>query len=208
MTLTCIQGLQPGESFTFPDQTVLKAEDVLRTRRKGRKIVIMGDTSSGHLIAPFAAGADVLVHEATNTWIPELEQNSGIKNAQDLERMCRKHGHSTADMAGRFAAEIGAKTLFLTHFSARYSGDRNNTFAVAIMDRIVRRAALAASKMGSRLIELNDDVINSKDSSENQKMLISAAYDGMVHNMMLPHRHEGAGDSDSSDSEAADDSSS
>lgn len=165
----------------------------------------MGDTSSGHLIAPFAAGADVLVHEATNTWIPELEQNSGNKNAQDLERMCRKHGHSTADMAGRFAAEIGAKTLFLTHFSARYSGDRNNTFAVAVMDRIVRRAAIAASKMGSQLVDLNDNAINSKQSStaDNQKLAVFAAYDGMVHNMMLPHRHEGA--SDSGDPDAIDD---
>ena len=33
------------------------------------------------------------------------------------------HGHSTPQMAGRFARKINAKRLALTHFSPRYTGD-------------------------------------------------------------------------------------
>ena len=35
------------------------------------QVVIMGDTCSGDAIAELAEGADVLVHEATNTWLRE-----------------------------------------------------------------------------------------------------------------------------------------
>lgn len=33
------------------------------------------------------------------------------------------HGHSTPQMAGRFAKRINAKQIALTHFSPRYKGD-------------------------------------------------------------------------------------
>jgi ribonuclease Z len=66
-----LRRLGEGESFTFPDGTVVLAEEVLHRPLVLRKIVIMGDTSDGSAIAPFASGADLLVHEATSAYFPE-----------------------------------------------------------------------------------------------------------------------------------------
>ena len=50
-------------------------------------------------------GADVLVHEATNS--------------NEERTVALQYGHSTAGMAGEFARRIQAKNLILTHFSPR-----------------------------------------------------------------------------------------
>ena len=41
-----IKDMPPGSAFTFPDGTVLKQEEAVEAERKGRKVVICGDTSS------------------------------------------------------------------------------------------------------------------------------------------------------------------
>ncbi|KAJ1619234.1 hypothetical protein T492DRAFT_848714 [Pavlovales sp. CCMP2436] len=53
-------------------------------------------------------------------------------------------GHSTPQMAGRYARAVGAKHLALWHFSAKYSGG-GDADALVIMDEI---AALAAGECG------------------------------------------------------------
>lgn len=71
------------------------------------------------MITDLAMDCDVLVHEATNTYLVGRDKT-------DLERITRlsvKHGHSTPFMAGSFAKRIRAKRLVLNHFSGRYSGD-------------------------------------------------------------------------------------
>ena len=55
-------------------------------------------------------GADLLSHEATF-----LEAEAGKAEVAT---------HSTAGMAGAFAAQLGARHLVLTHFSARYGPGR------------------------------------------------------------------------------------
>ena len=57
--------------------------------------------------AEVGRGADLLSHEATFS--------------QNMAHKAHKAQHSTAEMAGRFARQIGASTLILTHFSSRYS---------------------------------------------------------------------------------------
>jgi ribonuclease Z len=56
-----------------------------------------------------AAGADLLIHEATF--------------ASDEADRARSTGHTTAPEAGRLARRAGVKRLALTHISSRYAGD-------------------------------------------------------------------------------------
>lgn len=122
-----LKQLQPGQTFTFPDGTTVSVDDVVEPPRSGRKIVIMGDTCNGDAIADLAMDADILVHEATNAWLRELD-SLRFPSYQHLERHTIVHGHSTPQMAGRFAKRIRAKRLILTHFSPRYRGDDNEFF--------------------------------------------------------------------------------
>ncbi len=76
--------------------------------RRPRKVVVLGDTMDSSAIAPLAVGADLLSHEATFQ--------------RGMEGKAVVAQHSTAWMAGQFAAVIGARVLVLTHFSSRYHG--------------------------------------------------------------------------------------
>lgn len=74
----------------------------------GRIVVILGDTCNSDSVASALAGrgCDVLVHECTYD--------------EDLQEKAQETGHSTSQDAGAFAKRIQAKTLIITHFSARY----------------------------------------------------------------------------------------
>lgn len=74
---------------------------------------------------------DVLVHEATNAKTSLDNDKTFIQ----IENETIKHGHSTPQMAGRFAKLLGASKLILTHFSSRYKGDDNEE-SIKIMDEI------------------------------------------------------------------------
>ena len=74
-----------------------------------RSIVISGDTRPTSALVALARGADVLVHEAL--WLPAAPGAPGSA--------LRRHilgSHTTAEDAGRIAAEAGVKTLVLSHF--------------------------------------------------------------------------------------------
>jgi ribonuclease Z len=95
--------LQRGEAVgdVTPDQVVGEP-------RPGGRLVLSGDTAPCDALRDAAAGADVLVHEAT---FAETE----------LER-ARETGHSTARQAAELAAEADVGLLALTHVSTRYTG--------------------------------------------------------------------------------------
>jgi ribonuclease Z len=81
-------------------------EDVMDPPRRGRRIVITGDTRPCEMVRATAAGADLLVHEAT------FLDEDAARAAQT--------GHSTAREAAEVAAEAGVGLLALTHLSMRY----------------------------------------------------------------------------------------
>jgi len=119
-----LKKLGQDESITFPDGTKVFGRDVVSPPNKGRKIVYMGDTSGSDYMVPLAQDCDVLIHEATNAYFPS-DEGLKFKNYNQLEAYTRKHGHSTPEMAGRFAAKVNARQLVLTHFSPRYCGDQS-----------------------------------------------------------------------------------
>ncbi|KAI0690397.1 Metallo-hydrolase/oxidoreductase [Cytidiella melzeri] len=113
--------LQRGEDVMLSDGTMLKAPE----RRSGRKVVVLGDTyDPGDAMAGLAMGADILIHEATNAHLPDIDPNTKAADTyESVEERSRSRGHSTPQVAGRFAARVKAKRLLLNHFSARYAGD-------------------------------------------------------------------------------------
>jgi len=102
--------LQHGEQVKLAKGRVVKPEAVLGSLRRGRKIVYSGDTKPFKGFARFAAGADLVIHEAT------LDDALAEKAAED--------GHSTPSKAAEAAAKAKAKKLILTHISARYADAR------------------------------------------------------------------------------------
>jgi len=95
--------LQRGETIdgVTPAQVVGEA-------RRGRKVVVSGDTAPTDAVVVAAHGADVLVHEATFAH-------------EDADRAAAT-GHSTARQAAQVAADAEVRLLALTHLSSRYAG--------------------------------------------------------------------------------------
>jgi len=99
--------LKMGQDVTLPDgKTVIRASEVTGAPVPGRKVVVMGDTCDSYGMAHLCEGADLLLHEAT------------MENA--LMEKAVTYGHSTPEMAARFAVKTRVKRLCLFHLSPRY----------------------------------------------------------------------------------------
>jgi ribonuclease Z len=98
--------LQHGQEIKLPDGRIISPEEVVGPVRPGRKIVYTGDTRPFRGLAKFAAGTDLLIHDATF--------------ADDLAEKAQEDGHSTPSQAADDARKAEAKQLVLTHISARY----------------------------------------------------------------------------------------
>jgi ribonuclease Z len=105
-------GVAPGPDFGALQrgETVgaVRPEQVTGPARRGRKIVLSGDTAPCEALAVAAHQADVLVHEATF--------------AEDEAERARETSHSTARQAAEVAREAEVRLLALTHVSSRYAG--------------------------------------------------------------------------------------
>ena len=101
--------LQRGQTVTLPDGREVTADTIVGAPRPGRKLVYSGDTRPCAATIEAAAGADLLVHEAT---FGEEEKDRAKETA-----------HSTAREAAEVARMAGVRRLVLTHLSARYSRD-------------------------------------------------------------------------------------
>jgi ribonuclease Z len=100
--------LQRGDAVTLADGTVVTPDQVLGAPRRGRKVVITGDTAPCEHVVSAAAGADLLVHEATF--------------GKDEAERARETRHSTAGEAAAVALAADVRLLALTHLSNRYVG--------------------------------------------------------------------------------------
>lgn len=99
--------LQHGQALTLKNGKTVKPENVTGPQRKGRKIVYTGDTRPFKEFTAFAAAADLVIHEATF--------DDALVEKAELD------GHSTPSQAAEAAKQANAKSLVLTHISARYT---------------------------------------------------------------------------------------
>jgi ribonuclease Z len=114
--------LQRGEPVTVAGRDVLP-EEVLGEARRGRKVVLAGDTAPADATRAIAHGADLLVHEATFA-------------AEEAER-AGETGHSTARGAAELAAAAEVALLALNHVSPRYGPDELCAEARAVFEATI-----------------------------------------------------------------------
>lgn len=123
-------GVKPGPDFGRLQRgevvNGVRPEQVIGEDRRGRKLVISGDTAPSDVLIEVAHGADLLVHEATFT-------------REEAER-ARETQHSTAEQAARAALEAEVRMLALVHLSTRYGGreireEARAVFAATVVPR-------------------------------------------------------------------------
>jgi ribonuclease Z len=109
----------PGHlSPAAPDGAGVPPDGVRGPARRGRRLVFSGDTRPAPAIERAAAGADLLVHEATF-----LERDRLLAD---------ESGHSTAAQAAALAGRAGVAMLALTHRSSRYTREEALAEAAAV----------------------------------------------------------------------------
>lgn len=110
--------LQRGESVGG-----VKPQDVLGPPRRGRKVVITGDTGPSDAVAEAAWEADVLITEATF--------------ADEERERAAETKHQTATQGAELAERANVALLALTHISNRYFGPEIAEEARAIFPETV-----------------------------------------------------------------------
>lgn len=98
--------IKNGETVTLDDGRVIHGKDFLGPVKKGRIVVILGDTRYCEKSVELAKNADLLIHEATFD-----------AASQD---MAHEYYHSTTKEAALVAKRAGAKKLCMTHISSRF----------------------------------------------------------------------------------------
>jgi ribonuclease Z len=99
--------LQRGEVVTGSKGEV-RPEQVVGEPRRGRKVVLSGDTAPCDMTRAVAHNADLLIHEAT--FLTEERERAS------------ETAHTTAAQAAEIADEAGVVLLALHHVSPRYGG--------------------------------------------------------------------------------------
>ncbi len=115
--------LQLGETLTLASGAVVRPEDVMDEARPARKVVVTGDTRPSPAVVELAAGASVLVHDAT---FAESERDRADETR-----------HSTAGGAAGVARDAGVSLLALTHLSSRHGPRELLAEARAVFPRSV-----------------------------------------------------------------------
>jgi ribonuclease Z len=98
--------LQKGQIITLSSGKKITPNMILGPSRKGRKIVISGDTKPSDQMISFSQDADILIHEGTFD--------------SRLQDVAMGYGHTTAAQAAEIAKKAKVEKLFLVHISPRY----------------------------------------------------------------------------------------
>jgi ribonuclease Z len=134
--------LQRGETVAGADGSEVRPEQVLGETRRGRKLVLSGDTAPCDMTVAVAHGADLLVHEATFS-------------VEEADRAAET-GHTTARAAALLAAEAEVELLALTHLSPRHPAgalraEAREAFESTIVPRDFDRVDLPLPEKGGPL---------------------------------------------------------
>ena len=120
-------GVTPGPDFgrlqSGEEVNGVRPEQVMGETRRGRKVVLTGDTAPCDMTRLVAWEADLLMHEATFM-------------DEEAERAAETR-HTTAAQAGRLAADAGVQMLALTHISPRYAGGQVREEAQAAFENVI-----------------------------------------------------------------------
>jgi ribonuclease Z len=120
-------GVAPGPDFGRLQRGeavgAVPPDRVLGPPRRGRKVVVSGDTAPCEALRVAAHEADLLVHEAT---FAEEEAPRAAETA-----------HATAGQAAAIARDAGVRMLALTHLSTRYGGGEVRDEARAVFPNTV-----------------------------------------------------------------------
>ena len=120
-----------------------------------RSIVFSGDTAPTDAVARLAKGADILVHEASDTdaILAAIRSRSDGASPEGFDpQRFRDHiekTHSSAEEAGRIAAAAGVKTLVLNHLGPSSS--------LAVPDEVWRQKA--ASRFQGGIVVGHDGLV-------------------------------------------------
>jgi ribonuclease Z len=98
--------LQKGQTITLPNGEKVTPDMILGPSRKGRTIVISGDTKPCEQMIGFSEDADILIHEGTFD--------------SKLQDIAKEYGHTTAAQAAEIAKKARVEKLYLVHISPRY----------------------------------------------------------------------------------------
>jgi ribonuclease Z len=98
--------LQKGQTITLPNGEKITPNMILGPSRKGRTIVISGDTKPCEQMIGFSENADILIHEGTFD--------------TRLQDIAKEYGHTTVAQAAEIAKKARVEKLFLVHVSPRY----------------------------------------------------------------------------------------
>jgi ribonuclease Z len=98
--------IKSGKDFVSEDGTIVKNEEITLPPPPPLSYAYCSDTRYFPQLANFIRGASLVYHEAT------------FDNSK--EELARITGHSTAAQAAKTAADAGAGSLIIGHFSSRY----------------------------------------------------------------------------------------
>lgn len=124
--------LQSGFEVTLADGTIVKPEDVLGSKRSGRKFSFVTDTLYKPSIANEVRGSDLLICEGMFE--------------KDLIDQAKEKKHMTAEQAAIIARDANVRRMCMIHYSPRYT-DRELSVLLEEAQAVWPQAELSRDRM-------------------------------------------------------------